>query len=224
MKASEIINLVAVNLQDTDNETWTRAQLLDNLNDALRTLPGIKPDVSSTVKTWQLTADTVKQSLPTNDLRLLGHLRNMGADGNTPGNALRGPVDHDTKDAYEPGWPAVIGVTSIEEWLYDERTPTIFYVSPRPHATTAVYVEAAVSAPLTLMTLETDTIPVRDEHIATLQEWMKFKAFDRDSEVTPNAIRAVKAFKAFFNLNQVKMQVDISMSPNTREMLERQTA
>lgn len=207
-------------LQDTANVTWTAAQLIEWLNDAIRSLVLVRPDASAITSAMQLAGGT-KQVLAAGELRLIRVVRNMGANGTTPGRAIR-LGDMMALDAFYPDWHTEAAAVVVKEYMFDEARPDEFWVTPPVHATTAVWVEVVRSVLPTAVTAAGDTIPVDDIYSPALIEWCCYRAFSRDSENTPNWQRAARHFAAFFNLLQIKMQSDMAINPKVRAMVEKQ--
>lgn len=218
MNVSGITEQVAEILQDETNVTWTEAQLIAWVNDAIRALVNVRPDASSTTAAIQLTANTTKQALSaTGDQRLIRLTRNMGAAGATPGKAIV-LVDMATMDAINPDWHTDTAGTRVKEYMYNEERPKEFWVYPKP--ATAFYVEVIKSVLPTAVTAVGDPLPVDDIYAPALIEWVCYRAFSRDSEETPNWVRAARHFTAFFNVLQVKMKSDMAINPKFREKVK----
>ncbi len=194
-------------------------QHLDNLNKGLLALASVRPDAFAATQVFQL-APGIRQSLPTNGLRLLGNLRNMGQDGSTPGRIVRGPIARALLDAVDPNWPVATAATVVEEYLYDEKTPKTFYVRPPVNATTPVQIEASIAIAPAIISGIGDTLPCDDVYVPSLQEWMLYLAYAPDSEDTPNFVRAARHASMFFNLLGVKARGDLSISPKVRQVIE----
>lgn len=210
---------VAEILQDTTNVTWTAAQLIEWLNDAIRSLILVRPDASAITSAIQLVAGT-KQVLAAGELRLIRVVRNMGANGTTAGRAIR-LGDMMSLDAFNPDWHTETAAVVVKEYMFDEARPDEFWVTPPVHATTPVYVEAVRSVLPAAMTSAANTVPVDDIYGPALIEWCCYRAFSRDSENTPNWQRAARHFAAFFNLLQIKQVADMAINPKVRAMAEK---
>lgn len=219
MLVSGITDRVAEILQDTGNVTWTAAQLIEWVNDAIRALALVKPDSTAVTATQQLTASQTKQALSgSSDLRLIRLVRNMGPNGTTVGRAIR-LGDMNTLDSFDPGWHTAEKSATVKEFMFNAERPKEFWVYPPVHATTAVHVELIKSVLPAAVTAVGDALPVDDIYGPPLIEWCCYRAFSRDSEETPNWVRAARHFAAFFNLLQIKMQADMAINPKVRERL-----
>lgn len=219
MLASVPLNQVSEILIDATKVTWTEAQLIAWLNDAQLAVALVRPDSSSEITTLKLAAGTTKQQLASGALRLLSIVRNMGSDGATPGDAID-LVERGVKDALDRGWHSADKSAVVDEYVFDERRPTDFYVSPPTHVTTNVWIELSQAIAPKDIVLATDSIALLDVYSAPLQEWMLYKAFSRDSEETPNHARAESHKATFGALLTGKFQVDAIVSPKVRAHLQ----
>ena len=215
MLASVILAQVAEILTDSTKVTWTEAQLIAWLNDAQLAVALMRPDASSEITTLKLAAGTTKQQLASGGLRLLTVIRNMGSDGATPGDAID-LVERGVKDALDRGWHKADKATVVDEYVFDERAPVDFYVSPPTDDTTDVHVELSQAIAPKDVVVSTDAIALRDVYSGPIQEWMLYKAFSRDSEETPNHLRAESHKATFGALLSGKFQADATVSPKTR--------
>lgn len=221
MKAIVVASAVAEILQDYDTGTdapagitWTTNELIRWVNDAQRAVALVRPDSTSVVNNIEL-VDGTKQSLPTGGLRLLSIVRNTGSDGTTIGRAVMGPVAREVKDSFDPDWHTADAKTTTKEYLFDDREPTVFWVSPP--AVAGQQLEAIWSqVPAEVTVLENDDLSVTDVYVPALQEWMLYRCFSRDAETTPNYARAGNHMRNFFNILGVKMQSDRTSSPKMR--------
>ena len=124
---------------------WQEEELVRGLNLARRAICKYLPSANSKVAALRLSSGTL-QSIdtiaPANikfqdgtspaaavlGEHLLSLVRNMGADGSTPGRAIR-LIDREDLDAVDPGWHLRAG-SVVRNYLYDPMTPKAFWVSP----------------------------------------------------------------------------------------------
>src|SRR3990172_6745537 len=174
-----ILDEVSGDIQDVNKVRMTNARLLEFYNNALLQIVLVRPDANTDTKAVPLVAGT-KQDLPAGDIPLFDVPRNMGADGNTPGNAiLQG--DMDTQNRYSPGWHSASGSQVVEEWFYDyKRNPTVFYVSPP--VTAPCYAEISVASAPTNVTDPNTDIEFDDVYKVPIMEWMKRDFYFRQTE------------------------------------------
>lgn len=184
------------------------------LNAAIRALILVRPDAGAVVESVQLVAG-IKQTLPTNALRLLDIIRNMGADGTTAGK-ICAPASRHHINYSNLLWPAASGDTAIENFSYDAEIPNIFYVTPPVHATTAVYVEMATSQLPTKITATGDTVGVNDIFFEPLIQYMLYKAYAADDEGAEKQ-SAEDHFQKFLQLLGMEAATSKATGPEKKE-------
>jgi len=137
MQAQDIITKVQGILLDSSGDRWLDTELLGYLNMAIKQTIILKPDASTKTEAVQLVSGT-RQSLPATGYQLIDVIRNMGADGNTPGRIVR-LLRRQTLDNSDPDWHTTENAV-VQHYTYDEREPRNFYVYPGQPATPS-YVE-----------------------------------------------------------------------------------
>jgi hypothetical protein len=212
--AKDVLDRVAVILNDTGNVRWTSAELIDWLNDAHRELVLVRPDANVKNISVQLVAG-VKQTLPTDGVKLVDVSRNMGSNGTTAGLAIRIVFKH-LMDSQQPNWYTATAKTVVEHYMYDLRDPKTFYVYPAqpssPH-----YVEVIYSAyPTTIANVNVGTkISVDDVFANVLMDFVLYRAFCKDADAG-NATLAQKHYDSFIKTLSLKFEVDKMVDPNAR--------
>jgi hypothetical protein len=175
LTAQSIIDKIEVTLQDTGNNTWTEAEHLQNLNDAIERICILRPDAYVVTAPVQLAAGA-KQALPATGTALKDILRNMGADGSTPGNAVT-LVGRADMNAALPGRMAATANATVVHWVYEPKDDAkTFYVYPPQPVTGMGYVEmryAAVPAAIALGAV----IPIDDNHENAITLFMLHRAW-----------------------------------------------
>lgn len=162
----DLVWRISVLLQDTlpQFQRWTERELVHWLNDGQVAICSLVPIASSRVDAVKLAAGT-RQSIaaiaaadckpgdgstpsqPIYGTQFIGPRRNMGADGLTPGRAVR-VVERDMLDTTDPTWHTKTG-NAIRSVVYDPETPRYFYVSPG--STGSLWLEIAyTSAPIAI--------------------------------------------------------------------------
>jgi hypothetical protein len=158
-KVKDFLRVVSTTLQDANPQftRWTEVELVNYANfgqvaiatylpqagsriDAMRLQPGTRQDLTKVLTANILPGDG-SAAADTYGIALLEVVRNMGANGSTPGRAVR-PVDRASKDADDPLWHTIAG-TEVREFVADKNVPKAFYVSPGAHAVTPVWVEVS---------------------------------------------------------------------------------
>jgi hypothetical protein len=216
MLVSAIVNRATRLLQDATNVRWPEAELVDWLNDGQREVALIRPDASVVNAPMTLLANSTKQTLPAVGIRLLDVVRNMGADGLTPGNVVR-LVTREVLDAQIPTWHVDAGMAAIKHFCNDPRDPKHFYVYPRPHATTVVQVEVLYSSAPADCVLPSATpaavISLDDVYGNALLDYVLYRGYSKDAEYAANAQRAAGHYSAFALSLGVKLKTDMATAP-----------
>lgn len=158
-----VLWLIGVQLQDTEPQFayWWERELVDWLNagqdaiakylpsavsrvDSIRLKPGTRQSIAVIQAADCKLLDGSSPTQPVYGKQLLNPRRNMGANGQTPGDAIR-LVERDIKDSLQPGWHSETG-SFVREMVYDAQTPREFYVSPGVPANRSVWMELAYTA------------------------------------------------------------------------------
>lgn len=184
------------------------------LNAGIRTLILGRPDAGAVTESVQLVAG-VKQTLPSDALRLLDISRNMGTDGLTAGKIIT-PTKREHVNYSNLLWPAATGDDSIENFSYDANTPEIFYVTPPVSNSTNVYVEMSTSQLPTAITATGDSTGTNDIFFEPLVQYMLYKAFSADDE-SVEFEKAQAYLGNFFRMLGMEQQAARRNGPETKE-------
>lgn len=206
--ANAILTKAKTLLQDTTSVRWGDAELLGWLNDGQRAVAMLRPDVSSKLVSLALVAGT-RQSIPADGTAVMRVVRNMGAGGTTPGRAVR-HVPMELLDSNLPGWHTVTPSAEILHAAVDVRVPRTFYVYPP--ATAGTQVELMYAAPPADVGAVGDTITIDDVFSAPLVDYVCFRAYSKDQDMSGNAERATAHFQLFTDSLNGKAQADSVMA------------
>lgn len=205
MDAQELIDEVSLQLNDTDKITWTEAMLIDYINSGQKIIATFRPDAAQTTVSIQLVTGS-RQAMPTAARRLLEITRNMGNDGNTPGNVIRA-ADHESLRLFDASWHANTSVAEIKNYSYNEKTPDIFYVDPPSDGTG--YIEMSYSVVPTVITQTTDILDIGDIYKEPLIQWMMFRAYSVEVDSVSSRNRARAHEESFYNIMGRKFIRDV---------------
>lgn len=207
---SALIDRAGILLVDPDHVCWAASELLNWLNDGQREIVSLVPSANPVSEATQLSPGT-KQTLPADKVQLIDIVRNMGADGLTPGRPVS-IIEREELDVVRPGWHTDTASMTVRHFCYDGRDPRTFYVSP-PQPDPAGYVE--------LVTADTPgdcplggTINMQDVYANALLEYMIFRAYSKDGEWTRNNDRANAAYMAMQRSLGLKATGASTFSPN----------
>ena len=172
---------------------WADAELIDYLNAGLRQTVVLVPE-ANTIETVEDTGTSriARQALPAGGIKFIRASRNYADDGTTPQGTIR-YVEKDTLDTFDPDWEyntaAVDGENFFLHFCHDKREPTYFYLYPPPVADNK-RVAVVYSANPTAVTVVGDTVPLPDEYINALVEYVIYRALTKESRQTlPTAFR-----------------------------------
>lgn len=209
--AQAIVNKVQIILQDTTGIRWPDStELLGWLNDGQREVLVYKPNACVVNKSVALSAGT-KQTLPADGIQLIDVVRNMGAGGATPGNAIR-IVMREILDAQSPGWHAETPSATIKHYMYTPLDPKNFYVYPPANGSTQVEVVYS-GLPTTIVSLA-GTISLDDIYSNALVDYILYRAYSKDSDYAANPGRAGNHQSAYVAALTGKAQGEVIVNPN----------
>lgn len=213
IKVSDIITRATDLLQDQTNVRWPSDELLRYINDCRREIAIVRPDLYAVTTTVTLVAGT-KQSLPTDGVRFLDGVRNMGADGVTPGKAVR-ITEREILDAQRPDWHTE-AAGPIRHFMFDERSPRTFFVYPPAAAgqkMELVYAKSPVD-----ITATTTELTEEDIYTGAILDYVCYRAFSKDAEYAGNNERAMMHYQQFLNAIGGGAKVNMIVSPNVADV------
>lgn len=97
--------------------------------DVVRLQPGTKQSIEALAAVDVKVGGGAVSAIPVQGIQLVGLVRNMGADGATPGIAIPPAIDRRLLDTGRPNWHTVEGA-SVQHFVYNPLTPKQFYVQP----------------------------------------------------------------------------------------------
>lgn len=206
MLASDVINPARDALFDTAGTRWADAELLRYLSHGQVVIVGLRPDAYALTETIRLAGGTL-QSIPTAGTRLLRVVRNrasVAADA-AAGRAVR-ICGREALDTEDPNWHTRRASVRIEHYMVDPYTPRQFYVYPPALGAVgtvpgsgqpASHVEIVYSANPAAVTNLGSTLPLGDQFLTPLVEFVLYRAFAKDSSAAGNMSRAQMHLQAF---------------------------
>lgn len=213
MQALTIVEDIAQDLTDPSYRIWSKENLTEYLNSAVLLISEFRPDTTSDIINLTLVPGT-KQLLPEEARRLLDIVRNMGSDGSTPGKPIWS-IDEPTLNTFRPKWHSEAGKTVVKNFVYDERTPSVFYTYPPVHATTTVIVEAKVQKnPDKVVDVDNDPIPLNDAYVTAIKQWMLYRAYSKETDSMDSRTLAKEHYQAFADIMGIKVQVLRDYTPS----------
>lgn len=178
--------------------------------DAIKLVPGSRQSIAS-IPANRIVPGDGSTAVAMRGVFLNDIIRNMGADGLTPGNAIR-VIPRETQDNLDSAWHTRDGAGVVEHFTFDPRQPQIFYAVSPVSQTVGTWVEMSYIAlppelpvPATnLATLytpgaanENTSISIDDTYLDDLTNYVCARAFMKDSEYAAN-IASVQMFTQMF--------------------------
>lgn len=241
----EVIYRSSVLLQDIapQFQRWTERELVTWLNDGQLAIAKYLPTACTRVDALKLkpgTRQSIESILAANirpgdgstPADVYGNflndvVRNMGNDGNTPGRAIR-IVSREVLDSQNRDWHTTPGTGYVESFVFDPRSPKVFYVSPGVSAVGSTWVEVSYLAnPVSISNTgapgnprynmdgtDTTTISVDDKFTDDLVNYILARAYMKDAEFSANANNAQAYATTFLNSLNAQVQAVTGNNPN----------
>ena len=205
IRAGDVITRAQLVLNDNDPPyvRWEQPEMFGWLNDAACEVVIRRPAARAVTGTISLVAGT-KQAIPTGGLELLDVVRNVG------GRSVR-RTDRQLLDDSAPDWHSMKPSSTVRQYTFDERTPTIFYVYPPAKA--GVQIEALYSEAPPAVAAEDDELDLDRAYIGPLVSYILYRALAKDSEFANGALAAAH-FQAFTEALGTNNQITTAVSPN----------
>ena len=217
---SEVLDRAGIILQDTTNIRWPTDELLGWLNDGQREIVLRKPDAHTVSAAMVLVVSETKQSIPASGIMLIDIVRNMGTGGSTPGRAIT-RTERYILDSQRPDWNTETGSSIVKHYMFDERSPRVFYVYPPQPAATPGYVEIVYSSAPADLATGADTLTLDDIYASALLDYVLYRAYSKDSDIAPNAPqRAVGHYNAFLQSLGAQEKGETAYDPNAPKLSE----
>lgn len=192
-------------LFDVNNVRWSEDELADYVTDAQRQIVFYRPDAHSVTEPLELTPSQSKQTLPAGASRLLRVIRNMGANGATPGRSIR-EASRLALDSENPDWHTRTGAY-VEHYVFDNQSPKTLYIYPTVTATH--YIEVVYSKTPGAVT-SSDNITLGDEYVNAILDWVLYRCFLKDAVYAGNPARASMHLQSFANDLGINLKASFS--------------
>lgn len=186
--------------------------------DAVRLAPGTRQSIATIPQTHILPGDG-STAAAVNGNALLAVVRNMGADGATPGRAVR-IVDQDVLDASNPNWHVAKADPVVRQYVFDPRLPKTFYVTPPVPTSPQCWVEISFMADPAMLPAgsalpsSSAKLSIDDKNADDAFNYIMARAQMKDAEAEGNASLAsnyVNMFTASINAQSVAL---LGVNPN----------
>jgi hypothetical protein len=150
----------------------------------------------------------------------------MGSDGATPGRAIR-VVSRDVLDNAMPAWHGIAAAgTAITEYVFDPRTPKVFYTYPGVAANNTVWVEVAhllnptpvayIAGSFGMDGVSTTTISIDDQFVDDLVNYILARGNMKEARVAGNMQLAQAHINLFTSGINAQALALTGVNPNLR--------
>lgn len=192
IEVSNLIYRAGLLLQDEDHTRWTIKELITWFNEGCGALVRLKPSANARMAVFGLVPGAL-QTLDASVVQLIDVVHNVIGDENLPGRAIRLTERHQL-DSLNPDWYSMAPASTIRHYLYDDRSPALFYVYPPAASGVRVAIIHAVLPEDA--TSETDTLDLNAEYADSVLNYALYRCYGKDSEYA-NAGMATAYYQAF---------------------------
>jgi len=226
--AQDVLTRARAVLQDAGSTRWLLPELLDWINDGLRSIALYKPSAISETTVLELQEGTYQELAE--GQQLLRAARNItSAVGATPrvGGPVITPIAREILDAQNPNWHDTGSVpfsATVRHVMSDLMDPRIFYLYPGNDGTGKI--EATVSkepAPIAATGDVNDIfsyavdLPISPIYLDPLLDFVLYRAFSKDMQLAGSAQRSVAHYQNFMNALNLRQQVENLSNVNTTQ-------
>jgi len=215
----DILPQISILLQDIANVRWPVTELRFWLNEAQRMIANLSIGSCTATRQVALVGGT-KQTIPSDGIRLLSITRNIVDVAHGVTGRRVAVCDLDTLSAYDPAWAVATPVVEIQNYCYDERTPTVFYVYPPVSPGEGISgpsftnVEMVLAVEPNYTTGPTSPLSLGDQYVPMLIDYILWRAFSKDNG-TPNGFAIAQNYqKSFYEGMAMIERVIMRTSPN----------
>lgn len=244
----EVLYRVSSQLNDLSPQftRWKQRELVDAANDGQRALAKYIPSSSARVDVVKLVAGS-KQSIErilaanivpgdgssaadVNGTYFQTAVRNMGANGSTPGSVIR-VIDREVLDTGTPDWhvPPSGTYTGVRGVVFDPRYPKVYYAWPAVPAATNWWIEQSMLADPVLIPhaaentyiwsgSDTAAISIDDKYVDDLLNYIMARAFMKDAEWAANPAMAQNYTSLFVGSINAQVTALTGVNPNLQSL------
>lgn len=167
-------------INDVLGTRWIDSEVLDWVNAGEAAIAAIEPIAYVVTETLTLVAGT-KQVLPTAGISLVDVVRNMGTDGNTPGDVVDS-MERKVLDSLRPSWHSEATDASVLLFIHNPRDPSKFYVYPPQPASGFGQIEVEYLKVPPALTSLSDALNLRDLYQEALLNYVLFRMYSKESK------------------------------------------
>lgn len=217
-------------LDDAQMAVWKFLPLAASRIDAIKLKPGTLQSIESIAVVDCKPGVGGAPTQPVLGTQLIHLVNNMGADGLTPGRAIR-LTSREQMDAQSPDWHTV-AKPAVECFMFEPETPRNFYVTPGVTASPDVWVRLAYTAqPAKIPNTgvpgaelykydgtNAQLISIGDEHIDDLVNYVMARSWMRNSQNAGEPQKAAQFAGMFLQSINSKVAAVVGNSPNLKKL------
>lgn len=195
-----ITDLASEQLQDPSFDDLSESQLVAWGNMGSAQIAAFVPSACTVIESVKLAAGP-RQTIAASGMVFIRAIRNMGTDGNTPGQAIIMVDNIEILNAFNMSWPTETQVAVIKEVVKDPVVEGVFWTFPPADGSSYIEIERSDKpAPViwdSAHAWETVKIGITNEYIGALLDYILYRAYSRDADYPGNIEKATLHKQAF---------------------------
>ena len=192
LTVGSVISRAGVMLNDASFVHWTKEELVNYFNDAVKAVIRIEPQSGAQSLQHTCTAG-VKQVLPGSAQSLIDVV------SNSTGKALT-KADRASLDSNYNDWYAGNSAAYVSAYAYEATNPKVFWLYPGPAAGVVLdVIMAIIPDDVALANIDTTAMPISDTYVNPVLDWIMYRAYLKDSDIAANSSRSGGHYTAFNN-------------------------
>lgn len=206
MLISELLDRASIELTDTQRISWGLTDLIAYYNSAISAIASARPDIFIKTQAFACAAGT-SQSTPTGAIKLIDVER----------NTLTGlPISHVSRatiESADPDWTASTGKERAVHYIHEPTNAKTFWLYPGVKAGMSVdLVLSILPTPATKAMVDAgEAVQVDDQYVTPCLDWILYRAFMRDADITANANRGQLHLQSFTQAISTTAETDSAM-------------
>lgn len=204
--ANTVLDTVYKTLQDTRRSTWTEAEVLAYLNEALRATAGVKPDMY-VVEGYVTPVAGISQTIPSDGIAF------MDITHNQTGRVVT-QVDKALLEEASRFWPAATQQAEVEHYTADPRYPLQYTVFPPNNGAGSIYLKYGAVPPEITTPYQSLSIPDSYEH--PIVNFMLYRCWWKNSK-DQDLTRATACLQAWGAALGLKSQSLVAVAPKVSQ-------
>lgn len=205
---SDVLDPVAATLLDRTHRTWTEADLIGYLNEALRGTAFVKPEMY-TVQAPFTPAVGVLQTLPSDAVALIDITRNLIGR-----NRIVTQVDDGLLEESNRFWPAATQQAEVEHFTADPRNPLRFRLFPPNSGAGSIEVLYGAIPPA--IHYADEDLPVAGSYQTPLTDFVLSRAYSKNCK-KQDLSKASYYMQQWAALLGLKSQAQVAIAPHVSQ-------